>query len=271
MTQKKEKVRSLAWLMWSDLAVKRMVSDLDEYEEEEEEEEEDGRADNSGNGSSLSLRIHRAPVTEAVAPREREEDKGKASRKEEEEIVNERTSGSSNDSAFDSTTASLKVNSHAASNEATSQPMDISSSSSLHLIPAPAPVTVSVHDHLTPTAEIKADVTNLTANHTHSTTGVVSGESASTEACKVEREAGGWTICLPNDPDYTSSGTLTGQNLSEHSDSDALLLPLPPLYTGGTSVGTKRFASMMLKSSQQRPKIGRLHTTGCVALFGPEY
>ena len=262
--------------MWSDLAVKRMVSDLDEYEEEEEEEEEeDGRADNSGNGSSLSLRINRAPVTEAVAPRERDEDKGKASRKEEEEIVNERTSGSSNDTALDSTTASLKVNSHAASNEATGEPMDISSSSSLHLIPAPAPVTVPVPvpvpDHLTPTAEIKADVTNLTANHTHSTTGVVSGESASTEACTVEREVGGWTICLPNDPDYASSGTQTGQNLSGHSDSAALLQPLPPLYTGGTSVGTKRFASMMLKSSQQRPKIGRLHTTGCVALFGPEY
>jgi hypothetical protein len=270
MTQKKEKVRSQAWLMWSDLAVKRMVSDLDEYEEEEDVEEEDGRADNSGNGSSLSLRINRAPVTEAVAPREREEDKGKASRKEE-EIVNERTSGSSNDSALDSTTVSLKVISHAASNEATSQPMDISSSSSLHLIPAPAPVTVPVPDHLTPTAEIKVDVTNLTANQTLSTTGVVSGESASTEACKVEREVGGWTICLPNDPDYASNGTLSGQNLSEHSDSAALLQPLPPLYTGGTSVGTKRFASMMLKSSQQRPKIGRLHTTGCVALFGPEY
>ena len=269
MTQKKEKVRSQAWLMWSDLAVKRMVSDLDEYEEEEEDEE-DGTADYSGNGSSLSLRINRAPVTEAVAPRERKEDMGRATRKEE-VMVNERSSGSSNDSALDSTTALVKVNSHAVNNVATSHPMDISSSSSLHLIPAPAPVTVPVHDHLTPTAEVKADVTNLTANHTHSTSGVVSRESASTEACKVEREVGGWTICPPNDSDYANNGTLTGQNLSEHSDSAALLQPLPPLYTGGTSVGTKRFASMMLKSSQQRPKVGRLHTTGCVALFGPEY
>ena len=244
--------------MWSDLAVTRMVSDLDDYEDEEEEEDE-GRADyGGGNGSSLSLRINRAPVIDVVASQE--EEKRKASRKEEEDII-QKNSGSSNASGLEGGSAPLKVKSDSVNIESAGEPMDISTSSSLHLNTAT--------EHPVPAAEIKADVTNQTANHSSSV--VVPVDSGAIDTLKDEKEVGGWTICAPNDYHHSSIGSLNGQNSSDHSESAALLLPLPPLYTGGATIGTKRFSSMMLKSAHQRPKISRLHTTGCTAIFGSEY
>lgn len=245
--------------MWSDLAVTRMVSDLDDYEDEEEEEDE-GRADYGGaNGSSLSLRINRAPVIDVVASQE--EEKRKASRKQEEDMSVQRNSGSSNASGLEGGSAPLKIKSDSVNIGSAGQPMDISTSSSLHLLP--------VTEHPTPAAEIKADVTNQAANHSSSV--VVPVDSGAIETLKDEKEVGGWTICAPNDSHHSSIGSLNGPDSSDHSDSAALLLPLPPLYTGGATIGTKRFSSMILRTAHQRPKFSRLHTTGCTAIFGSEY
>ena len=245
--------------MWSDLAVTRMVSDLDEYEDEEEDEDE-GRADyGGGNGSSLSLRINRAPIIDVVASQEVE--KRKAFRKEEEDMSIQKNSGSSTASGLEGGSASLKIKTNSVNIESAGEPMDISTSSSLHLNP--------VTEHPIPVAEIKADITNQAANH--SSTVVVTVDSGAIDALKDEKEVGGWTICAPNDSHHSSIGSLNGQNSSDNTDSAALLQPLPPLYTGGPTIGTKRFSSMMLKSAHQRPKISRLHTTGCTAIFGSEY
>ena len=244
--------------MWSDLAVTRMVSDLDDYEEEVEEEEE-GRDYSGGNGSSLSLRINRAPVIDMIAPQEAE--KRKDSRKEEKDILIDTISWSSNTNEYESSKVLPKTQSNSVNNEGAGQPMDIAPSSAFSLLP--------VTEHPIPTAEGKADTTNQSASD--SSPVIVSGDSTVVDVSKEEKEVGGWTVCPPDDSHHQSIGSLTAQSLSSPSDSSAMLLPLPPLYTGGSTIGTKRFSSMMLKSTQQRPKIGRLHGTGCSALFGPEY
>lgn len=142
--------------MWSDLAVTRMVSDLDDYEDEEEDEDE-GRADYvGGNGSSLSLRINRAPIIDVVAS---QEEKRKASRKEEEDMLIQKNSGSSNASGLVGGPAPLKMKTDSVNIGSAGEPMDTSTSSS-HLYP--------VTEHPIPVAEIKADVTNQAANHSSS-------------------------------------------------------------------------------------------------------